>query len=512
MPGPVITTSDAELSRLEGLYIKEIAPPVALKGVFLGVVAVAGEAVRGPTDVAVAITSPGRFQDVYGSRNINGSFTGGPTVPYSKLWTFMQKKPFGKLKVVRVSSTSSVTSQLSLLSGSIEIARVYAANSGSWGNLMTVAVNSASDGNSNLHFDLAVTREGQTFSYKNIDFSVSGTDNLTANNLAWSSVVNEPSYPVYVVKMFGPTVSGSMARPTNMVATLMVSGSDGAVQDTDYTATGRGLNVCAVDKEAAVVVAAEYESTALKAQMLTLASTAEANGKMFLIGPTDNTVSLTSAVTDVASYRHERLVYCFNGPNMIDPTTTNNGGAATIQTHAKSWMAAVLSQIDVDIDPGEVDTKNSLNGITTLTNENYVREDYITMRNAGIAGLERQSDGGFQFWSAVTTNLNAGYERITRRRMLDFLEGALKSLNPQVKKKNTLTRRAQIRGAINNFLDDLKGQERVVDSFLIDGDVLNTDFSRSQGYEKILVKVKLVSHILGLQVSLDASTGTNTTL
>ena len=54
---PTFTTNDSEFTRLEGLYVSERNPPAVISGVFLGNVGMAFEAVRGPVDEVVEVTS-----------------------------------------------------------------------------------------------------------------------------------------------------------------------------------------------------------------------------------------------------------------------------------------------------------------------------------------------------------------------------------------------------------------------------------------------------------------------
>src|SRR5215213_5835638 len=102
MTAPFFTTNDSEINRLEGLYIKERNPPATISGVFLGTVGVVGDAIRGPVDTAVEITSEARFREVFGGRD-QGS--GGATV--SSLWKAVVNKPFGKLVVVRAAAAAA---------------------------------------------------------------------------------------------------------------------------------------------------------------------------------------------------------------------------------------------------------------------------------------------------------------------------------------------------------------------------------------------------------------------
>lgn len=103
MPSIFFTTNPAEFTRVEGVYVSERKPPAAIAGVFLGVVCVVGECVRGPVDTMTEITSPARFAEVFGGRD-RGS--GGSIM--GKVWQSMIGKPFGKLLVVRAAASGAV--------------------------------------------------------------------------------------------------------------------------------------------------------------------------------------------------------------------------------------------------------------------------------------------------------------------------------------------------------------------------------------------------------------------
>lgn len=489
MPGPYFTTNDSEFSRLEGLYIKEIAPPAVISGAFLGIVCVVAQAIRGPVDRAIECGSPARVLEVFGGRDQGSGGAIG-----SKLYQALMNKPFGKLLVVRAAAAAAATATKNLDdtggAGGTTIATVSATSPGAWGNNVSIAVTAPTDGTVGK-FDLVVTYLTNTVRYKNLDFTGSNDNSLTVlgsddgNLVTLTKVANgTPNFTDYPLASDG--ISGSVA---------LASGSDGSLADTDFTATGRALEVAAQAKDSAgigagVVFVAERSNSTIKTKLASLASAAY--DRVFLCCPDNGTVGVSSVAADVPTTRSDRLIYCFNHPYTIDPAT-----ATEVQTDPCSWMASVLSQIDIDIHPGEEDTKPILAGITRLTFENLSREDYVTLKNDGVAALEKND--GFQFVSGVTTSKTSGKEEITRRRMTDFLQLSLaNALKNQVKKKNTMSRRQAIKALVDGFLGDLKKAERVVLDYLVDSESLNTDAKRALGQEYLLVKVKLIGHILSL--------------
>src|SRR6478735_3441232 len=102
MPAPYFTTNDSDIGRLEGLYIKERKPPIAIQGVSRNRVAVAGATVRGPIGVAVEVGSVQRFLDIYGPRNKDNSGT-----ITNMVWKFLLNKQFGGITVVRAAAAAA---------------------------------------------------------------------------------------------------------------------------------------------------------------------------------------------------------------------------------------------------------------------------------------------------------------------------------------------------------------------------------------------------------------------
>jgi hypothetical protein len=489
MPAPFFTTNDSEISRLEGLYIKERNPPASISGAFLGVTGIVGDAIRGPVDLPIEVTSPGQFAAIFGGRD-QGS--GGPVV--SSLWKALANKPFGKLVVVRAAAAAAVAATFTLHDGGgtpVNILRVDATSVGAWGNNVTVYATAPTDGVTG-HFNLVAKYLGKTYTFKNLDLT--GT-----NDNSLSIVGTDPSNVIKITKLAGGTPSFSVW--TSSAPASLASGAEGTLADSDFTAANRGLNVLASYKGIGCVFVAERSSTSLKSYMQTLA--AGATDRVFLAGPDNETVAVSAVSTELnggSFHALDRVVYCHNHPYTLDPET-----ATEMLTRPESWMASVLSQIDVDIHPGEEDTKQFTAGITRLYWPALSREDYITLRNAGACSLEQ--DDGFAFVSGVTTCLVPGKEQITRRRMADYLQISVANfLKHLVKKKNTDTRKTAAAGIIDSFLGNLQENERVVKRFSVDPDILNNPVDEGNGIVRLFMRVRLISHMLELVLETEIGT------
>lgn len=481
MTAPYFSNNESDVGLLEEIIIQERTPPAAIAGVNLTGAALVGTAIRGPVGKAVLIGSPQRFTDVFGGRD-----QGAGGVIASELYKMLMNKRFGAVYAVRVAAAAAAAATKTFSDAvPTAIIRVDATSVGAWGSGVTVAIQDASDGDAQ-HFNLVATYLGAQKIYKNIDVS-STTDNTL------SVIGDDDANWVKVTKL-------ASGRPVNATATALTGGSDGTVADSDYTATGLGLEVAA-GAPSCGVVACEHMSASIKAKMATLA--AASSDRLFLVAADNDTVSEASAITDVETLsRGDRLVYCFNHPYTLDSAT-----GTEVVTSPCSWAASLFSQFDVDEDIGVEDTKKFLAGITRLSFPAFARADYIALRDAGIMALEH--DEGYDFVSAVTTDLTPGKTRITRRRSTDFLQISLaRALKHFVKQKNTLTRRKAMAGAARTFLKDLQAAERIIDAdssttkgYLVDGESLNTDAQRALGIEKLLIRVRLLSHMLTLVVA-----------
>jgi phage tail sheath protein FI len=507
MTAPFFTTNDSDATQLEGVYIKETNPPATVQEISLNSVGVFGVTLKGPVGYPVNITSEQRFIDVFGGGYLNG-------VNINKVWTSILNKGFSNLYVARVAAAAAVAASFTTesVAGGAGVAcmRIDASSVGSWGNSLKFKVAAATDAVAN-HFDLFIqdTITGKIWQYKNIDI-VGGDNTLTV-------VGSDDGRPVTLTKIAatrpvnnaagvdGADTNGYTSLGQTVASFTSVVGSDGAVADSDYFGTGKGLNLLDTLKGPAIVYCAEYTSANLKASIKT--SAAASSDRIFLIGATDQTILPAAAITDVASYQSDRIVYCYNHAYTIDPIT-----GTEVLTRPEAWMAAVLANTDVDIHPGEQDTKRFLAGITRLYNQSLTRQDYINLRAAGISAMETDLGDPVFVSGVVTLTSTPGKTEIARRRMADFLQlSAAYALRYHVKKKNTDARRQAISATLKGWLSGLKQQGRVVEDFLIDMDILNSPTDRSNGIQRILMRVKLVPHMLSVVLTTEIGTGVTIT-
>ncbi len=248
-----------------------------------------------------------------------------------------------------------------------------------------------------------VNYRGEQVTYENLNVST-GNDNLL------DTIGADNANLVVVTKL-------ADGRPDNATAAALTdtAGSDGTIADSDYTATDRGINQIKGYRGVGIVAVAERATAAVKSAMHVAAQAS--SDRVFLIWNGNLAETQANVITDAANYRSDRIIYCENAT-----TTFDFDVSANVELPPHSWMASILSQTDADVNPGEEATKEFTAGIVSLRYENRSREDYIALREAGVASLERDEDGGFLFVSGVVNDLTPGKTQITRRRSADVLQ------------------------------------------------------------------------------------------
>lgn len=510
MPAPFTTTNPSEFLRLEGLYIFEQNPPGFVRGVSLGVVGIFGPTTKGPVDEPVLITSEARFLEVFGGRDYGG---GGALI--NKTWRALLNKPFGRLWISRAAAGDAVlasfTEEDTDGGGGVAIVRLDATSVGFWGNSAKFRIESATDADAN-HWNLKVRLNGTDVTYENID-TTTGNDNLAevlgddlANNMVVTKLADgrplntDSNTGAYLAAL---DANGFMNLGTTVTGYVSVVGSDGTIVAADYTGAGRAIDSIKEFKGISILMSSE-DAEALVTVINTslVVAAAASSDRMFCIWSGDHAENVTAVVAYQATInRNDRIIHCYNSPFTVDTEV-----GTQIQTPPVEWMASILSQTDVDIHPGEEATKKFTSGISKITNASLTREDYILLKEAGIAALER--DEGFTFVSGVVTDLTPGKTQITRRRSADFLQlSASGRLKFFVKKKNLATTRRIMGGEIGSFSKALQNDQRVVQGFEVDQESVNTQTQRDQGLEFILWRVKLIGHILHLVLKTEIGTG-----
>lgn len=509
------TTNPSDFQKLEGLYIAERGPTGFIRAADLSTTGIAARCVRGP-DAAQTITNVGRFLDIFGGRDFG---TGGAVI--GQAWAALLNKAFGTLVIQRVRASDAVAASFTLETATggagTPVLRVDASSVGVWGNSVSVNVSAPSDGNSN-HFKLTTQYLGKQVVYDNLDISATNVDNTAlvvgsdaANFIVLTKLAN--GRPVNsTASTDGADATGFIPLGSTVAAFTSVAGTEGTLAVTDYN---NGVNNLAAFPGISVVMVPETvtgSSATFHSNLVTLSTTVA--DRIFLTWAQVHGQAVATEVTQVGTQittRTDRIVWCYNSPFTIDPSTSQE-----LQQAPHVWLASILSQVDVDIHAGSFQTQALLAGCTRVTNTSLTRGDLISLKNAGISTLERLKNG-FQFRSVVTTSLTPGRTELARRRMADFLQiSASDRLTTYVKGKNTPEERVKMGAELTAFSVGLQVAGRVISKddpaagkgFSVDQISGNTPQQRSQGEEHILWRVRLVGHMLSLVFDTDISTGT----
>ena len=503
MPAPRFITNSAYGA--PGMYIRELKPDPIVRGIQRFTVGIAGVCVRGPKDKAVAITSPARFFDVFGGRDYGA---GGAIV--GEVWKALINKNWGDLVIIRAVAADAVkasfTAETAAGGGGTQVLLVEATSHGLWGNDVAFRVHAATDGDANK-FNLTVRYLGKFKTYENLNIS-GANDNLAAvvgdDDANWVKLSKlAAGRPVnHAATVDGADADGYVNLGEAVAGFTSVAGSNGTIADADFTAAGRALDVLANYKGLGIAFVAGRSNAAIKSALLT--KSAASNDRLFLVCPDAANTTQAAAITEVATMRDDRLVYCFNHPTTLDPET-----AETITTEPHAWMANILNQTDADVHPGDADNKDFLAGIRGLTYEGMAAGDYDALDAAGICALERHHKGGFVFVSGVTTSLVKNDRPIDGRRTKDFIiSGAVERLEGSNKKPNTKGRREADRGALVGWLTGLAKQERFVaktskgqaDIIVANDETVNLASDWADGLHKTFLRVRTIPQNLVMEL------------
>lgn len=516
---PLIRHVTTDAAGAPGVYIRERQPSPITRGINRNKIGLAGTAIRGPANVAVEVASPRRFAEVFGGRDQGG---GGAIA--SELWKALLGKPFGPLTVVRVVPAAAATASFNVESaaggGGTEIAKIAATSPGTWGNNVGWKVSAATDGNAN-HWNLTLRYLNTYVTYQNLDTST-GQDNTAivlgsdyanlvvitklANGRPANSAASTDGADADGYTLLGQTVGGYTA----------VAGTDGTLADTDYTGTGKAMEILNARVDLAACAVAGRSNSTIKTKAYALAPTCRG---LWLIGPDSSSVTYSTFGTEVANYRHGRVIPCFNAPSYTDPTTDE-----LVVGEPHIAMASMLSQIEEDSHPGAAANAVHNAGIRGLAFENLIAADYDAIDALGISYLERDIGpaGQVQFtWgNAVTASLAENDRQLTGRRAKDFLiAGIAQRLKADVFEPNTRSRRESTRSSVLSWLQGLAIEERFIATdesskqplvTVENGVEVNSSEDRRVGNQRTQVRAQLIPH--QLRVGLDIEVGTDVTI
>lgn len=519
MPAPRYITSDSQMIA-PGVYVKENAPAVPIRGQRNRVVGFVGQCVRGPVGKAVICTSYKRFLAVFGDRDKNTR--GGAVIGH--VWKALQGKRWGRMVIVRAAAAAAIKASFTLESAAggagTAILRVDAANVGTWGNDVGIKVSAATNGDAN-YFNLSVRLYGVVTTYQNLTTQATGQDNTN------SVIGNDDATLIRVTKLAdgrpvnnapstdGADVDGYVKLGQTVAAYTSVAGTDGSIADTDYTAADGPIDVLngSVGVHCCAVVG--RSNTVIKTSVATYA--ANAVQRVWYVCPDSETTTLSSAGTERATFNNGRLSYWFNHEYIIDPLTKEE-----IVQEPFVLPMSIMSQTDPDIHVGDIDNVAYSKASRRVYSE-MDATDRDTATTSGLSFLlhdqDQNSNDVIIPGNAVTCDFADNNRELDGRYMKDFILDALaQRLRGDQFKGNTPSNRAQRAAACSSFLSDLARKERyvlknekgVAQFQYVNDSSVNVSADQANGNQQELCIVQLIPK--NIRILLNATIGTNATI
>ncbi len=331
---------------------------------------------------------------------------------YTALRAFLNKPFPGGLKVCRIAATSQATASFAFQDNDPEDSVTATARyPGALGNLITVAWSeNAVDSTAR---DATVTITGTSYSafYQNVATMAPG---LT---------VTDPGDPYVAFTISG---GGSDEVPAAIAATSLAGGSDGTAVAGDYVGSGSSAvgirKFYAESANVAALFVAECPSALIDTVNTGLEAYEADTDKGLAILSTVASQTVAQAITYVASYRDDRLVYPWpkvKTTNFFDPL------APEITVDGNAFIASAIASVDPWVSPGASNGAPYLAGITALENEDATRANLDDLNAAGVCPFMVEDTLGVIIRKAITTSVTDGYEKIRRRRTADFYEDSI---------------------------------------------------------------------------------------
>ncbi len=522
MPDPRYISSEAQISA-PGVYVQELAPAVPTRGQRRRIVAFAGECVRGPVGRAVRCTSYKRFVEVFGGRDkgINGGTIAG------HVWKALQGKRWGAFYVTRAAAAAAVVASFTFETAAggagTPVLRIDAANAGTWGNDVMVRIFPATNGVA-TSFNMQVKLYGQIKLYENLSInatddnlaSVIGSDDanwIVATKLAAGRPVD------HAAAVDGADADGFVNLGEVVASFTSVAGTDGAIADTDFTATGKAMEI--IDRIRGVHACAVVgrSNAAIKAKASTLA--AATTQRVWFITSDAASTTQAAAITERQSLSGGRLSYWWNHCYIRDPITDEE-----IAEEPFLVNLSIISQTDPDMHVGDFENSEFTAAIRRVYNE-LGPEDRDALYEAGVSFMHKDLDAAgnemFIAGNAVTCDLAVNNMDLDGRYMKDYLIDAIATrLRGDQFKGNTKSARAERASSILAFLEGLARTERYIMtdedsgkplvSYVNDGSV-NTLDAQATGLQveqciaRLIPKNKQI--LLNITVGVDATVSEN---
>jgi len=436
----LFVTSKAAALRHD-VFAIEKTPPAVIKPTGFGKACLVEQFPWGPAQTLTTPTSRGALLNMIAPPGMARTGSG---------YLSAIRKGFPTLAFVRVIDPTAVAASAVInKTGPTALVTVTLKYKGTAGNSVVVTSGAASDGDAN-HFNITVSVTGASGTTTDIihNVNVSGTG---ADALPTQADIDRTI-------LIGSVVKNSAGVPI-LASTTCTSGTDGTIDGTTYVGT-QGANDKGVAKlEGARDIDHFFCGDPGNSFRATVNAGFKAHADYmtdrvaYLNGNSGNTAA--QAVTDVANYRSQRVVYCDPWVYLYDDVD----GTKRLVASA-SFAGSVASQLSPSTSiawkSGEVIAM--LGGIVDLEADRG--EAAASNTTAGIATFIREDDGGFTIEAGVvsiapTTPAKALH---TRTRMGHYIARSIKqSLRSSVDAPNVPLNQQDCVDAVTAFMETLKG-------------------------------------------------------
>lgn len=261
-----------------------------------------------------------------------------------------------------------------------------------------------------------------------------------------------------------------------------------------------------------------------------LSASGQGVGRITIMSPALNIVDTVSAQAALLStYRHERVIFCWPGAQTFVPEAVGyamkgaDGFTHTdgiLDTHLNMWMAAVLSNLPPERNPGQgtapvPEVMAAAIGLQRLVS-GLTMTDYTAFRSSGIAALRIDRSVGPIFQSGITTSLTSGEKNINRRRMADFIEDSMaQRFVSFAKLPLTNSLKDAILSEADAFLSGLQSANNPpaqrISGYLLDEKSGNTPDLEAKGIWVLIAKVRTLATADFIVLQVEAGEGVKVT-
>ena len=257
-------------------------------------------------------------------------------------------------------------------------------------------------------------------------------------------------------------------------------------------------------------------STVIRASLKQNAGDASSvgTGRMCVVSPELSVQTTTEAVSDadpgVGATRSERVAYSWPGavlsvPEAVETRLKTADGLTVVDglldVKFDSFLISIMSNLPPERNPGQAaqPVPNVLAPVLGMQRGISKLEinDYIALRNRGVAALRMDRTVGPIVQSGITSSLISGEKNIARRRMADFIQDSISQRLVQFAKLplTDANKDGQV-AEVNVFMSQLKSetnpaQQRILE-YSVDQKSGNTPESEAAGIFVLIVRARTI--------------------